>query len=327
MKSPTDAGFATAGPLKASAPPAATSGCESMAVADLRIACQVNGWTLNQEIDMVIALENVITLATFTSGRRIYALRKARETANLIGRPDLVQRIDTALVDDRETRALDNRWAGSRGTPIYSSDVPQIDNWVDQLLTSIRDAAASFTKGAFAGTSRQLEAERFLKAAFPNGVQAITSLPYIDQVAAVEVLLGQMQSSLGAQISALGLIGLVERLAELTAQYRVAVDQGREELDFATVQASRRRGQRNLLEVVAMIIGAYYSHTDADHMARRDQLLAPIMEQDKAIRALMSARRAVSDIDPDADAGAEDAPAEDAPAEAAQSGDGAAETA
>lgn len=264
---------------------------------------------------MEITLEQLIKLVNFTSGRRIFALRKVRDAASAQGDTELVERIDAALADDRETRALDNRWVGSKGKPSYGPEVPEIDNWVDQLLTSIRDAAASFTKGAFAGTQRRVQAERVLGAVFPAGVQAITSLPYVDQVAAVEVMLDQLRGPQAADVAALGLTALVDRLAELTEQYRTAVDRGRQRLEFATVQAARKRGQRNLLEVVAMILGRYYSHTDSDHVHQRAQLLAPVLEQDRAIRAIVSARRSVPDIDPDAPDDGEVTDGTDAPAQ------------
>lgn len=268
------------------------------------------------------SLDTIIHLAQFTSGRRIHALLEVRAVAVALGDTALVQRIDAALADDRRTRALDNRWSGRRSKPDHSDEAKEIDRAVDQLLTSIRDAAEMYTKSAFAGTTMESHAVRFLGVAFPNGVQPITSLPFVDQVAAVEVLLEAFGGELAAQVAALHLDPLVLRLKEITVEYRAAVYNSRDDLDFATVQAARARGQRNLLEIVAMIAGAYYSHTQADHVERRARLLQPILEQDRLIRSYLAARRSVPDLDSDVPEDVvpgDAAPAEVAPATAAPS--------
>lgn len=250
---------------------------------------------------MQSTLGDLLNLATFTSGRRIHALLQVREAAvEMSGQELLLARIDSAIDEDRHTRQLDNHWKGSKGKPIYSPQVSRIDNWVDQLLTSIRDVAEAYRKAALEGSSERADAEHFLSVAFPVGVQAITSLPYVDQVAAVESLLQQVHEGATAEATALGLGPLLTRLQELTVQYREAVDQSPQMLEFSAVQAARQRGQRNLLEVVAIILGTFHSHTEPDAIAARTTLLGPILEQDQRIRALIRARRAVLDIDPDA---------------------------
>jgi hypothetical protein len=249
---------------------------------------------------MDTTLETLFRLALSTSGRRLLALRQVRAIATDYGLSELIQHIDAALVGERATRALDNRWDSTRNKVIYADDVSAIDNWVDQLLTSIRDQAQGYVKDVLRGTALYDHAEHFLAEAFPNGLQALTSLPYVEQVAAVEVLLGDLLGKLAADVSALNLGALIQRLAELSAEYRAAVDKGRDDLTFAEVQTMRKRGQRNLLEIVAMIVGTYHSHTNSLHNERRAALLQPILEQDRLIRAYNARRRAAPDIDPDA---------------------------
>lgn len=66
-----------------------------------------------------------------------------------------------------------------------------------------------------------------------------------------------------------------------------------------------------------MILGMFYKSDDTQHQAARRTLLAPIVEQNEAVRAYLRARRQVRDVDPDT-GDLDDAPVDapvDSPAE------------
>ena len=63
------------------------------------------------------------------------------------------------------------------------------------------------------------------------------------------------------------------------------------------MRASHARGQGLLLEVVARVLGRYPTDA-AEDQATRGRLLAPVAEQNEAIRAYLRQRRRVRDVDP-----------------------------
>lgn len=247
---------------------------------------------------MVVHLSEVFNLNEFTSGRRTLALRKVRTQAQGLRFRPLVEHIDEALVYEATIRALDSRWLTRQIVPSGSVTKP-IDNLADRTLTAIRDTAQAQAEGARPGEAIIGKVEAFLAAIFPHGVQAVTSLPYADELTAVEDIVAKLQGELAPMVIELGLTRLVQRLARLAAEYRTALEKDQDVLEFDTVRAARARGQDNLLGAMALIVGKYYKSDDPEHVSARNLLLGPIFEQNEAIRAYIRARRAVQDIDPD----------------------------
>ncbi|MEM9462392.1 MAG: hypothetical protein AAGF11_50050 [Myxococcota bacterium] len=238
---------------------------------------------------MESTLDNLLNLVTLTSDRRIHALEGAHEAAVQLGELDaLVARIDAALEQEREIGELDRRWNRSTGTPAdpsVASPMSLLDNETDQLLTSIRDTLDAYQHGAQQGTTQQVDAAHFVSVVFPKGVGAITSLPYVQKVAAVERVLQTVNHELSHLSTAFGLVPLNDRLRTLVGEQKEAIDHEPEVLEFATVEAARLRGQHNLLEVVAIILGTFHRHADPDHARAREALLRPILAQDQELRA------------------------------------------
>ena len=251
---------------------------------------------------MATTPRQLIKLVVFTTGRRIYALRKVRATALALSLTDLVAHIDAAIAHDRTTLTLEARWRGRR---VYgrrhAPETTDIDNRLDQLLTGVRNTLMTFIQALSQGDPRREAAERFVDGVFPQGVYPITSLPFIDQLAAIEDLLDRIAADFSAEVALLSISHLIALIAEVTDEYREALDQGPSRLDYATVKAAQDRGQDFLLAIVAMALGAFYRIDDPAHNDAREALLAPIMDQQEAIREYLRARRPVEDVDPDGD--------------------------
>lgn len=181
-----------------------------------------------------------------------------------------------------------------------SPPATKIDALVDRTLTAIRDHAQSQAAGAAPDDPIHATVAFFLKEIFPAGVQEVTVLPFVEELAAVEPILGLLQGKdLTPTVEELGLQRLVKRLAALAVQYRAALEApAPETLAFGKVKAARAEGQERLLQAVALIVGKHYRSTPADVAARAD-LLGPILEQNEAIGASMRARRTVEDVDPE----------------------------
>src|SRR5262245_13015513 len=87
---------------------------------------------------MDVSLESLFTLYTFSTGRRLYALGKVMKVAAGMKLGDLEAHCAAAIKHDRQTRALETKWAAPAATP---SRVQPVDVKVDRALVALRDAA------------------------------------------------------------------------------------------------------------------------------------------------------------------------------------------
>lgn len=250
---------------------------------------------------MDITLGILFKLYGFSTGRRMYAMSLVRPIAVGLGNKRIVKHIDTALAHDRVTRALDLRWAGRALLNRGDGKLKEVDALTDNMITALRDGALLQTRGMEPGDAIHDTVDAFLEDLLPAGVQAITSLPYVDQISAVDTLVSRLQGPLAPMVEELGLTRQVDRLAELAVAYRAALDEstmGADAVVFAEVREARERGQEYLLELVVLILSAYLEATPEQREAR-DALLTPIMLQNEAIRDYLRTRRAPRDVDPD----------------------------
>lgn len=245
-----------------------------------------------------VLVTEFLKLKTLSSGRRTLALRKMRRHAQSLAFDRLVTHIDACLDYEAHTRELDSRWRTRQLVPPGSETKP-IDGLVDRTIAAIRDGAVAQAQGALPDDPIIAKVDAFLGAIFPHGVPAITNLPHADELAAVEDILGMLQGELAPLVVELGLTRLVERLARLARDFRAALVKSQDILRFDTVREARARGQSNLIEAVALILGRYYRMDDPEHAAARALLLGPVIEQQEAVRAYARARRPVEDVDPD----------------------------
>jgi hypothetical protein len=242
-------------------------------------------------------LQGLIQLSVTTPGRRIVALRKMRDVARDMGLSALVERIDEAIESDLEERQIETLWLAIRNrTRVHGAEMPGLDSLADRLVKAIHDNAASQVLGAEAAFAARVA--RFIEAILPAGVYAITSLPYAEQAAALEVMVRKLTGELAADVEDFGLTRLVERLVTVSLQYRKALHVERP-IRFADVQEARRRGMGNVLEIAAMVLGKFCRLDVPAHDEARRKLLGPMVEQHEAICAYRRGRRALQDIDPD----------------------------
>jgi hypothetical protein len=267
---------------------------------------------------MDATLESLFDLYVFTTGRRLFALRQVRAVAHQLGFAELVKHCDAAISHDTATLDLERRWSGEPAGDT-NPQAQKIDVLVDRTLGAIRDHAVAQTQGAPADDSIHAEAAAFLKAIFPVSVYAVTSLSYVDELAAVDHILKLCKGDLAPAVKELGLGRLIKRLADLASEYRDALEEPPPSLvEWGRVRAARAEGQGLLLEAVAIIVGKHHGRTPEGTEARR-VLLAPILKQNEAIGQYLRARRRVEDVNPETGA---DAPAASGAGEDAGGGKG-----
>lgn len=260
---------------------------------------------------MSSSLSTLFDIYLFPTGRRLFALGQVAGRANARGFHELGKHCTDAVLQDRACLALERRWDGlaaeSRGkappkVPAAGAplDAASVDPLVDNTLTAIRDHAVSQTAGAPPNDPIHATVAKLLKAIFPAGVQEVTRLAFVLELAAVDDIVGLLQSQEHAPVvKELGLVRLATRLADLAVVYRAAIGAPDEStLVFGDVRAARIEGQDRLLEAIALVLGRHHGKTAVDVAARED-LLGPILAQNEAIRAAMKARRSVVDVNPE----------------------------
>lgn len=244
--------------------------------------------------------EEWLNVGVLSTGRRLFVLDQMRaEAEEMGGHEEIVARIDEAAAHDDQTHELESQWGGVRNGNFDAVGVGPVDRRMDRAISGVRDGAELQRQGAAVDDPIHETVEAFLKAAMPEGVFAITSLPHVEQMAATEKLLARLQGPLADQVAELGLGRQVSRIEEILPLYRAAL-QGTGELaiDFAPVREARRRGHRYMLEIVAMVLGRYNRADDPAHRAARERLLSPLRKQLQATRALRG-RRAGSGAGPE----------------------------
>ena len=235
-------------------------------------------------------LKRAIPLMQFTTGQRVRILRRMRQVALERGLRDLLPVIDEALRHELAAQELDNQWTGYKRAR-YGGQIKDIDAIVDQLLAGLRDMAQARMRGLPVHDPIVAMCEHFLAQVFPNGLVAIVSMSYVDQVSAVEAIIQRLTGDLADTVRQLGMEDQRDRLIELNAEYRRLIDEGRQDVRYVEVQAARERGQQQLREVVAAVLGSFRDSTDVHHVATREALLAPLMIQFDETRAIAKARR------------------------------------
>lgn len=243
-------------------------------------------------------LNDIFNLYEFTSGRRLFALAQVAAIAKDEGFTDLVKHCAAAIAHERAVRELERRWAGE---PVKATNpqAQRIDALTDRTLTALRDSALAQAQGAPPGDPIHAQVEGFLKRIFPISVYAITSLGYVEELAAVDEIVSLLKGELAPTAKELGLKRLADRLADLASQYREALEAPPDSLvGWGRVRAARAEGQGMLLEAVALIVGRHYQRS-AEGTAARLALLRPILQQNDAIGQYLKARRAVGDVNPD----------------------------
>jgi hypothetical protein len=246
---------------------------------------------------MDATLDSLFNLYVLSTGRRVFALQQVKPIAEELGEDALVTLLGRALEHDARTLRLESSWAASG----YDSDpqrVKRIDAQVDRTLSAIRDVAESQVAGGFPGEDLEETSQELMREIFPAGVFAVSSLPFVEELAAVEHILRQLRGPFSRHVETLGLGRLVARLGALAEEYRAAQEEKpKAHASWGDVRAARAKGQAYVLKVVALIVGRHFEDDAAD-MKVRVRLLEPILKQQEAVRQYLKVRRPVEDVDP-----------------------------
>jgi len=245
------------------------------------------------------SLESLINLYQFPTGRRLFAHKQVRARAEQDGYEKLVKHCDAAITHDNETLHLERRWSGESASTNGNPEAQRLDILVDRTLGAIRDHALAQAAGAPDNDPIHAAVAKFVTKVFPSGVHAITSLPFVEELEAVDAIVRLLQNDLSAMVDELNLQRHAARLTALAVDYRKALEAPPPSLiDWGRIRAARAEGQGLLLETVALILGKRHGRSDTGTQERL-QWLGPILQQNEALGASYKQRRTPSDVNAD----------------------------
>jgi hypothetical protein len=244
-------------------------------------------------------IASLLTFNQLTPGRVLSALKSVREAAEPDERAVLEPWIDDAIQLARRLTRMRLLWRAQRTLRSQGSGrtgIQAVDGRVDGVLGSVvglLERAAQYLPAAH--PARTLAAE-LLEAHFPDGLGAVTSLQYEDELAAAEDLLEALfLDQYAPLVRDLGLGVWREVLQTLLPEYEANIGHRKGKgLAWSEVQALRLAVDEALGRVVAVILGTWPA---ADQGERRARLLRPIAAQSDAVSEAIRRRVRVKDVD------------------------------
>ena len=246
---------------------------------------------------MLLIASDAVHLYKFPLGRCLFALRGVQARAVETNQTEVATLAGRGAELAQTAMDMTLRFQASYGSK-YPPAALALDTIVDRCLGGV-SGYLDVQIRMYPEEPRGEAAERLLRALFPDGVAAVTSLPFAEEHGQVNVILDRAQASdLAADVEALPeLPSLLARLRERNDEYGAVLRQQQDGPSRDELRAVYRQCQDRLAETMALIIGLYALRSP-DNIEERDHLLEPIVQQNQALRAIRRRRRVPIDVDP-----------------------------
>lgn len=239
---------------------------------------------------MVLRASALLKLTRFPLSRCRFVLGDIGDRARALDIPVIVALAEHALARVHEAMELDARQRSLR-TSMFPPEARELDELVDAAVNGL-DSYWESQIALFRGEERAAAAARLRRFLLPDGIGAITQLPYGDQHAHVEALLVRAREP--AALADFAILPemdmMLARLREVNKRYGERLHDTREALTRQDVRARHDECQELLCTLACLIIGHFGAlperHDDRDH------LLDPILRQNEALRQRRRRRRA-----------------------------------
>ena len=249
---------------------------------------------------MAVELSDFISVYRLTSGRAAYALRQSLAAAQELNLVALAGPIERALATALRCRALELSYKRPESAPLHGQGANVADAELDRAWSRLASTLANTAELFGAATPEGIAGARLLERIFPEGVAAITSLPYVEEQESSRLMVGRLRAApLASDVATLHLEPAVARLSALTDQLGEAL-QAKQRVDipkWEEVRAARLELHQSVLRMVARICGSL-PEADATSTSHRTALLAPLLEQQERMVQRYRARLGATDIDP-----------------------------
>ncbi|MBN2529442.1 MAG: hypothetical protein JXR76_23845 [Deltaproteobacteria bacterium] len=242
---------------------------------------------------------SLINLLHLTTGRRLYALKKCLAAAKKVGASaQLISLIEQAISHDTAAVDMEVAWSRSKKISTARGESANLDNQIDGVLGAIQSSLKNNIAVLPGDDPIAAASNELMGQIFPEGVHAIITLPFEDQLVMNESIISRLQGEFAGDAATTGITPFVERLASLNAQFRVELEKTSEkEIAWNTIAAAADKGNLYLRQITAIVLGNYYEDTPEAAQMRK-ALLSPIVEQCDRVRLARKGRRPAKDVDP-----------------------------
>lgn len=170
----------------------------------------------------------------------------------------------------------------------------ETDNKIDRVISTIHNIAKT-TAESPAECEEKDVAETLVEEVFPNGVFPITSKDFEAQRMHVQELLEELNGGYREAVEKLGLGSQVEALESLYETFDEQLSiADHEEVTYDEVQAARAEAREAFYRVVAVVLGNY-----CDDQEALDDLMEPILHQQRKIARHVQRRGEIPPVDPE----------------------------
>lgn len=238
-------------------------------------------------------ITTLINLAQLTPGRVRYAISQL--PPDVTAAPGVADRVADLQAAATAVVEIEKAYARSRGASRARGQAVALDNQIDRLVSAIANIAQANVAALPADDATHVASKTLLARVFPLGAAAIVTLPFEEELDAVNELLADLDTA-GDLAAQAGVAHLVAPLRALAPQFATELAKRVEIVEFDAVQARRARMQRALGVVVAQLIATWPQPADE---AALTAALAPLTFQMDRVRELRRRRRAVRDVNPE----------------------------
>ena len=243
-------------------------------------------------------LYSLINVNYLTTGRRLYALRRCLETISP-GEEALGALIEEAIAHDMKTSEMERGWARSRNISTARGEASVIDGKIDGVHGAVHSTLRNHVNVLSSDDPIAAASKTILAQIYPEGVQPVITLPFEDQLVINDNVVSRLTGDLKEDAAAAGITAYVERLATLNDAFREELQKSQtKETSYDVIEAAQTEGNLFVRRVTAVVLGTYHQNTD-EAAARRQTLLAPILDQCERVRRSRKGRRSAQDIDPE----------------------------
>ncbi|TXD41280.1 hypothetical protein FRC96_04660 [Lujinxingia vulgaris] len=240
-----------------------------------------------------------LNLRRMPTGRYARALRLMLARVKDASLPGLGERLEQALKLSEQTLALELKWSTARANATRArGQATLIDHQIDEQLSALESGIKSQMVGD--DDEPEVEMARELhRTFFAEGVGAITQKAYEVQEGLIDAMLASLDARFNNHVEALGLRRGVERLRRLTGEFKAELDRDRKPgVTYDQVQAARHQLHEATCRV---LIGVLYhlEAGEASTLARRANILEPLLDQQERVAQAYSRHRAPTDVNPD----------------------------
>ncbi len=239
-------------------------------------------------------LDELIDDYQLSPGSMNYSLDEMHGIVERMGLSKLAELIAWAKEKQQRSLLFNSRWKQQqKEDPLKRPGTKKLDNRIDRLLSKLVQGAEVFADLEIDTDEARL-AEEFLDDLFSEGVYPITSQPFEDQHAEVNLYLERLDGEYAEHVEALNLGPVVDRLAELNAELGDKLNPDAERLEYSEVEAAYTEARDAFHRVIVNVMAEF-----DDDMETFNEVYAPIHEQHERARRHLERRGSVPEVDPE----------------------------